>query len=63
MGYVDGASRSTWNIASTDWVIFSPTDELVSLGGVYLGHETNNIMEYNVVIEIFLRLSPLASNI
>jgi hypothetical protein len=52
VGYVDGASCSTQNIASTAWVIFSPTDELVSSGGVYLGPATNNIAEYSVVIEL-----------
>ena len=34
------------------WVIYSPTDELVSIHGICLGQTTNNIAEYNVVIEL-----------
>jgi ribonuclease HI len=33
-------------------MIFYPNDELVNLGGIYLGPTTNKIVEYNVVIEI-----------
>ena len=48
IGYVDGASRS--QATSATWVIFSPTNELVSSRGISLGTVTNNIVEYNVVI-------------
>ena len=59
IGYADGASHSTWNITSTSWVIFLPTNELVSLGGIYLGPSTNTIMEYSVVIELmYLCMKP-----
>ena len=34
------------------WVIYSPTDELVSVHGVILGQTTNNIAEYSAVIEL-----------
>jgi ribonuclease HI len=27
-------------------------DELISLHGIFLGHATNNIVEYNAVIEL-----------
>ena len=43
--FVDGASRSTQNLASAAWEIYAPTDELISLHGVCLGHATNNIVE------------------
>jgi ribonuclease HI len=52
VGFVDGASRSTQNLASTAWEIYAPTDELISLHGVFLGRATNNIAEYSVVIEL-----------
>jgi ribonuclease HI len=59
IGYVDGASRSTRNIASIAWVIFSPTNELVSSGGIYLGPATNNIAEYSAVIKLMSEASTL----
>ena len=52
IGFSDGACRSTRNISSVAWVIYSPTDELVSMHGVSLGHTTNNIAEYIAVIEL-----------
>ena len=50
--FADGACRSTRNISSTAWVIYSPTDELISMHGVSLGQTTNNIAEYSAVIEL-----------
>ena len=52
IGFVDGASRSTKNIMSATWEIYAPTDELISLHGIFLGRATNNIAEYSVVIEL-----------
>ena len=52
IGFADGACRSTRNISSTSWVIYSPSDELVSMHGVSLGQTTNNIAEYSAVIEL-----------
>ena len=52
IGFADGACRSTRNISSASWVIYSPTDELVSMHGVSLGQMTNNIAEYSAVIEL-----------
>ena len=52
VGFADGACHSTWNISSTAWVIYSPSDELVSMHGVSLGQTTNNIAEYSAVIEL-----------
>jgi ribonuclease HI len=50
--FIDGASRSTQNLASVDWAIYAPTDELIILHGVCLGRATKNILEYNAVIEL-----------
>ena len=52
VGFADGACLSTRNISSTAWVIYSPSDELVSMHGVSLGQTTNNIAEYSAVIEL-----------
>jgi hypothetical protein len=32
--------------------MYAPTDDLISLHGVFLGRATNNIMEYSVVIKL-----------
>ena len=52
IGFADGACHSTWNICSAAWVIYSPSDELVSMHGVSLSQTTNNIAEYSAVIEL-----------
>ena len=52
IGFADGVFRSTQNISSVAWVIYSPTNELVSMHGVSLGQKTNNIAEYSTVIEL-----------
>jgi ribonuclease HI len=54
IGFADGASRSTRNLASAAWAIYAPTNELVSLQGVCLGRATNNIAEYSAVIELLV---------
>jgi ribonuclease HI len=54
IGFADGASRSTQNLASTAWAIYTPTNELVSLRGVCLGRATNNIAEYSIIIELLV---------
>ena len=54
IGFADGTSRSTQNLASAVWEIYAPTNELVSLRGVCLGHATNNIAEYRIVIELLI---------
>ena len=50
--YADGASRSTRNLPSATWAIFAPNGELVSLQGICISQSTNNIVEYNTVIEL-----------
>jgi ribonuclease HI len=59
IGFADGASRSTQNLASVAWAIYAPTDELISLHGVFLGRATNNITEYNAVIELLTNVVSL----
>ena len=50
IGFDDGAHRYTLNLSSIAWVLYSPTSELVSSGGVLLGPSTNNIVEYQAVV-------------
>jgi ribonuclease HI len=59
IGFADGASRSTQNLASTAWAIYAPTNELVSLRGVCLGRATNNFAEYRAVIELLVDVISL----
>jgi ribonuclease HI len=50
-GFTDGTSRHTRRLASTAWVIFTPQGQLLSSRGICLGDATNNVTEYNAVIE------------
>ena len=52
LGYDDGATHHTQDIASSSWVIYTPEGHVVSLGGVCLQPSSNNVAEYSVVIEI-----------
>ena len=52
IGFVDGACRNTRNISLAAWVIYLPSNELVSMHGVSLGQTTNNIAKYSAVIEL-----------
>ena len=51
-GFTDGANHHTEIFSPTAWVSYSPFDQLVVSGGAYLWPMTNNMVEYNVVIEI-----------
>ena len=52
IGFIDGANHHTCNLASAAWVIYSPSRRLVASGGAFLGHASNNVAKYRVVIEI-----------
>ena len=52
IGFTDGASRHTQNSASAAWVIYTPTVQVFSLGGVCLWPLSNNADEYSAVIEL-----------
>jgi hypothetical protein len=43
IGFAYGASRNTQNLEYAAWEIYAPTDDLISLHGVFLGRATNNI--------------------
>ena len=52
IGFADGASHHTCNLASAAWVIYSPSGQLVAMGGACLGLASNNVAEYRAVIEL-----------
>jgi ribonuclease HI len=54
IGFIDGTSCSTQNLASAAWAIYAPTNELIILRGVCLSRATNNIVEYSTVIELLI---------
>ena len=63
IGFADGSSRSTQNLAFFSWEIYAPMDEFISLHGVFLGRTTNNIAEYSAFINYLLALFHLESAI
>jgi hypothetical protein len=52
LGFTNGAICHTRNMASVAWVIYLPEGQLVSSGGILLDPSTNNVVEYNVIIEL-----------
>ena len=52
VGFADGASFHTCNLASAPWVIYSPSGQLVASRGACLGPATNNVAKYRDVIEL-----------
>ena len=52
IGFVDGANHHTCKLASTAWVIYSPSGHLVASRGAFLGHATNNVAEWRDIIEL-----------
>jgi hypothetical protein len=52
LGFVDGASFHTRNVASVTWVIYSLGRQLVPSRGICLEPSMNNVVEYNFIIEL-----------
>ena len=52
IGFADGASHHTQNSASAAWVIYTPTGQVFSLGGICLRLSSNNVAEYSSIIEL-----------
>ena len=52
IGFADGSHWYTLSIASAAWVLYSPTSEPVSSGGILLGPSTNKLAEYQVVVAL-----------
>ena len=52
IGFADGTSHHTCNLASAAWVIYSPSGQLVATGGACLGPYSNNVADYRAIIEL-----------
>ena len=52
IGFADGTSCHTCNLPLKALVIYSPSGQLVALGGACLGHASNNVAEYKAIIEL-----------
>ena len=52
IGFTNVASHHTQNSASAAWVIYTPTGQVLSSGGVCLQPSSNNVAEYSAVIEL-----------
>ena len=52
IGFTNGASRHTQNSASAAWVIYTPTVQVLSSGGICLRPSSNNVAKYSAVIEL-----------
>ena len=52
LGFVDGASCHTCNLASAAWVIYSPSGQFVAVGGACPGPTSNNVVEYRAFIAL-----------
>ena len=50
IGFVDGASCHTQHLASTAWVIYTPTGQVLSSGGIFLWPSLNNVAKYSVLL-------------
>ena len=53
IGFTNGASYHTQNLASASWAIYIPTSQVLSLGGVCLRPSSNNVVEYSAIIDLF----------
>lgn len=59
VGFNDGACCSTRNLYSATWVLYDPNAKLINLQGIFLGLITDNIVEYNAVIELLTKVVVL----
>ena len=50
IGYTNGASHWTQNLASAAWALYTPSHEMLHSSGICLGLATNNQAKYTVVI-------------
>ena len=54
IGFANGSHRYTLNLASTTWVVYSTTSDMVSSMSILLGPSTNNLAEYDAVIGLVM---------
>jgi ribonuclease HI len=54
IGYANGASHYSRNLASTTWALFTPVHSLVHSSGISIGPATNNQVEYDAMIDLLV---------
>ena len=54
-GFVDSACSHTLNLASAAWVLYSPTQDLVSSRAVCISLATKNIVKYQAAIGLLTK--------
>ena len=59
IGYADGVNRCSRNVAFATYVIFNPSNKYLDSEGIFLGHATNNLAEYEAVIALMTNASAL----
>jgi ribonuclease HI len=59
IGFTNDTCHNTQNLVSVSWEIYAPSDELISLDGIFLGRATNNIVECNAFIEFLTNIVSL----
>ena len=59
IGYANDANRCSRQATSATWIIFNPSNEFVDARGIFLGHATNNLAEYEAVIALMTNASAL----
>ena len=52
IGFADGANHHTQNSALVAWVIYTPTGQVLSSGGICLRPSLNNVVKYSAIIEL-----------
>ena len=52
LGFVDGASQNTQNLASVAWVIYYPSGQLLVTMGICISPSLNNVVEYTAIVNL-----------
>jgi len=52
LGFTDGASQHTRNLAFVAWVFYYPYSQLFISRGICIGPASNNVAEYIVVVNL-----------
>ena len=62
MGFSDGASIWSPNLASAAWVIYSPSHELIHIDEICVGNAINNQVEHDGVSGLLAAALQLGSH-
>jgi len=59
LGFIDGASRHTQNLASMAWVIYYPSNQLLVSRGICISPASNNVAKYTDVVNLLSEVISL----